>query len=111
MTVGVLGSMVWDRIEHPDAAVVERWGGIAYSLAAAAAALPDGWHIRPIMKVGHDLAEPAAEFLGTLPGLDLGTALLMTEHPNNRVHLRYTDAHHRDESLTGGVPPWTWAEL
>ena len=31
--------------------------------------------------------------------------------PNNRVTLRYTDGERRCEQMTGGVPPWTWAEL
>ena len=111
MTLGVLGSMVWDRIEHPEAPVVERWGGIAYSLAAAAAALPDGWRIRPLIRIGDDLADAALDFLRGIPGLDLEPGILRTPHPNNRVHLRYRDRHHRLESLTGGVPPWTPEEL
>lgn len=111
MRLGILGSMVWDRIEHPDAPVVERWGGIAYSLAAAAAALPDGWRIRPIVKLGEDLEERARSFLDGIPGLELDAGLATTTEPNNRVHLRYRDRHHRHECLTGGVPAWTWDEL
>ncbi|MBW3552090.1 MAG: hypothetical protein KY466_01200 [Gemmatimonadetes bacterium] len=111
MNLGFLGSMVWDRIEHPDAPVVERWGGIAYSLAAGAAALPVGWRIRPIIKLGRDLADEAIRFLQGIPGLALGPGIATTERPNNRVHLRYRDRHHRTEFLTGGVPAWTWDEL
>lgn len=111
MRIGVLGSMVWDRIDHPDAAPVERWGGISYSLAAAAAALPDGWSVRPIVKVGRDLATEARAFLSTLPGLETGDGVLVVDEPNNRVRLRYRDRHHRDEHLTGGVPGWRWDEL
>jgi sugar/nucleoside kinase (ribokinase family) len=111
MRLGVLGSMVWDRIDHPDGGPVERWGGIAYSLAAAAAALPAGWSVRPIVKVGRDLAADARAFMGALPGLELPGGVRETPERNNRVHLRYRDRHHRDEHLTGGVPPWDWAEL
>jgi sugar/nucleoside kinase (ribokinase family) len=111
MRLGVLGTMVWDRIEHPDGAPVERWGGIAYSLAAAAAALPPGWTVRPIVKVGRDLAPLARRFMETLPGLELPGGVVETVEPNNRVHLRYRDRDHRDEQLTGGVPPWQWDEL
>lgn len=111
MRVGVLGTMVWDRIEHPDAGAVERWGGITYSLAAAAAALPDDWTIRPIVKVGQDLAEEARAFLGTVPGLERVGALSVVPEPNNRVLLRYRDRQHRHETLTGGVPGWSWKEL
>ncbi len=111
MTLGILGSMVWDLIEHPEAPVVETWGGISYSLAAAAAALPEDWRIRPIVKLGEDLEDPARAFMAGIPGLDVGPGLATTPEPNNRVRLRYRDRHHRDESLTGGVPPWTWEEL
>ncbi|HUG42103.1 MAG TPA: PfkB family carbohydrate kinase [Longimicrobiales bacterium] len=111
MTLGILGSMVWDRIEHPDAPVVDRWGGIAYSLAAGAAALPAGWRIRPLIKLGEDLADAARAFLKSIPGLELGGGLARTPHPNNRVHLRYRDRHQRSEFLTGGVPAWAWEEL
>jgi hypothetical protein len=31
--------------------------------------------------------------------------------PNNRVTLRYQSEERRCEQMTGGVPPWTWAEL
>ncbi|MFO7894332.1 MAG: hypothetical protein R6U63_11400 [Longimicrobiales bacterium] len=111
MILGVLGTMVWDTIEHPDGAMVERWGGIAYSLAAGAAAAPDHWAIRPIIRVGSDLAEEAWAFLESVPHLDLPGGVVEVDEPNNRVHLRYRDRHHRDEQLTGGVSGWDWAEL
>jgi sugar/nucleoside kinase (ribokinase family) len=111
MRLGVLGSMVWDRIDHPDGDRIERWGGIAYSLAAAAAAIPAGWTVRPIVKVGRDLAIEARAFMATLPGVELPGGVRETADPTNRVHLRYQDRHHRDEHLSGGVPPWEWSEL
>lgn len=103
--------MVWDRIEHPDVAPVERWGGISYSLAAAAAVVPAGWSIRPIIKVGSDLADRAEAFLETVPGLERPGGVVRVDEPNNRVRLRYRDRQHRDEILSGGVPPWAWSEL
>lgn len=111
MRLGVMGTMVWDRIDHPDAAPVERWGGIAYSLAAAAAALPADWRIRPLVKVGSDLAPAARAFMADVPGLELPGGVVETDEPNNRVHLEYVDRHHREERLTGGVPGWRWEEL
>jgi sugar/nucleoside kinase (ribokinase family) len=111
MRLGVLGSMVWDRIDHPDGEPVERWGGISYSLAAAAAAVPAGWMIRPIVKVGRDLAAEALAFMESVPGLERPGGVLETPEPNNRVHLSYRDRDHRDERLSGGVSGWEWAEL
>ncbi|MDH5316244.1 MAG: hypothetical protein OEW44_07165, partial [Gemmatimonadota bacterium] len=66
--IGVLGSLVWDEIHGRDPlrAPVEEWGGIAYALAGLDAALPDGWEIVPLIKVGRDLAGRAAEFLRSL---------------------------------------------
>lgn len=111
MNLGVLGTMVWDRIEHPDGETVERWGGIAYSLAAAAAAVPDRWTIRPIVRLGHDLAVEGRAFLDAVPGLERPGGVVAVDEPNNRVRLRYRDRHHREEHLTGGVSGWSWPEL
>jgi predicted NBD/HSP70 family sugar kinase len=54
MRLGVLGTMVWDRIHARDgrAEPVEEWGGISYALAAAAAAAPAGTTIVPLIRVG-----------------------------------------------------------
>ncbi|HEX6938546.1 MAG TPA: hypothetical protein VF158_03980 [Longimicrobiales bacterium] len=111
--LGILGTMVWDRIYARDGRVepVEEWGGLAYALAAAAAARPEGWGITPIVKVGRDLAERAGRFLHSLPGLDFEAGLHVVPEPNNRVELRYLDGVRRTERLTGGVPPWRWDEL
>lgn len=111
MTLGVLGTMVWDRIDHPDGETVERWGGITYSLAAAAASAPEGWRLRPIIKLGMDLADEGWAFLESVPGLERPGGVVEVAEPNNRVHLRYRDQHHREERLTGGVPGWRWSEL
>lgn len=111
--VGVLGTMVWDRIEARDGSVqvAEEWGGIAYALAAAAAARPEGWQIIPIVKVGRDLGEEAFRFLRTLPGVDVEPGVRIVSEPNNRVDLRYRDLERRCEQMRGGVPPWTLDEL
>lgn len=112
MRLGVLGTMVWDRIHARDgrAAPVEEWGGISYALAAAAAAAPPGTTLVPIIRLGADLAEQAFHFLRTLPRVDLSAVHVVAE-PNNRVELRYTDRQRRCEKLTGGVGPWSWPEL
>jgi hypothetical protein len=39
------------------------------------------------------------------------TGIRVVPQPNNRVELIYTGPERRTESLTGGVPPWLWAEL
>ena len=111
--LGVVGTMVWDTIHRPGERrdAVEEWGGIAYALAAAAAALPDGWEVVPIVKVGRDLAEEALRFLREIPGLDCESGVRVGPWPNNRVELRYEDDARRAEKLRGGVPPWLWAEL
>ena len=111
VTLGVLGTMVWDRIDHPDGEVVERWGGISYSLAALAAAAPEGWTIRPLIRLGADLADRGRAFLASLPQVAPEAGVVEVPEPNNRVYLRYTDRHDRDEQLTGGVGPWPWSEL
>lgn len=113
MRLGVLGTMVWDRIHARDgrAEPIEEWGGITYALAAAAAAAPAGTTIVPIIRVGADLSERAFQFLRSLPNMDLETGVRVVDEPNNRVELRYHDRERRLERLTGGVGPWAWPDL
>lgn len=113
--LGVLGTFVWDTIwtlaDVQAGRAFETWGGVAYSLAAAAAARPPGWEIVPLARVGADLSAEAHAFMAALPGLSAGPGILTVPEPNNRVELRYTDAARRGERLTGGVDAWTWDEL
>ena len=113
MRFGVLGTMVWDRIFARDgrAVPIEEWGGISYALAAASAACPEGATVVPLIRLGSDLSERAYQFLRALPHMDLETGIAIVAEPNNRVELRYNDQQRRCERLTGGVGPWTWAEL
>jgi sugar/nucleoside kinase (ribokinase family) len=113
MRLGILGTMVWDRIHARDgrAAPIEEWGGISYALAAASAALPADWTMVPIIRLGSDLADRAYSFFRTLPNIDIATGIRVVGEPNNRVELRYTDSERRVERLTGGVGPWNWTDL
>jgi sugar/nucleoside kinase (ribokinase family) len=115
MKLGVVGTFVWDTIwtlaDVQAGRPFETWGGVAYSLAGAAAARPEGWEIVPIVRVGSDLADEAHRFMATLPGVSAGDGVLVVPEPNNRVELRYTDEVRRGERLTGGVNAWTWDEL
>jgi hypothetical protein len=111
--LGVVGTMVWDTIygRGPAPEPVEEWGGIAYALAALEAALPDNWEIVPLVRVGRDLAPAANRFLEDLTRRAAASRFIEVPEPNNRVTLRYQTLSRRTERLTGGVPPWTWAEL
>ena len=74
MKLGVLGTMVWDRIHARDVRVapVEEWGGIAYALAGVSAAAPAGWTIDPLIRVGSDLSERAFHFFRSTTAPDVG---------------------------------------
>ena len=111
--IGVIGTFVWDVIYGcpPRAERGEGWGGIAYALSGLDAALNDDWDIVPLIKVGSDVAEAAAEFLATLRHIAPDAELVVVPEPNNRSELRYFSDERRSEFLTGGVPAWTWAEL
>ena len=111
--LGVVGTLVWDTIRYRDGQPeqVEAWGGVAYALSAFEAALPDNWEIVPIVKVGSDLSESAWSFLRSFPRIDVETGIRVVPELNNRVELVYTGPERRTERLTGGVPPWLWAEL
>jgi pfkB family carbohydrate kinase len=111
--IGVLGSLVWDVIHDRDPAqgTVEEWGGIAYSLAAMDAALPDNWEIVPLIKVGFDRSRQAAEFARTLERFPAHARFIEVPVANNQVELRYQSAERRCERMAGGVPGWNWTEL
>lgn len=111
--LGILGTMVWDRIHARDVrqAPIEEWGGISYALAGASAALAPGWELRPIVKLGRDLEEAGFRLLRTIPHLDVERGVQLVDAANNRVELRYVSEARRCEQMTGGVPPWTWPEL
>jgi sugar/nucleoside kinase (ribokinase family) len=111
--LGVVGVLVWDEIHgrDPAAPAVEEWGGIAYALAALDAALPPGWDMVPLIKVGRDLAPRAAEFYRSLARLAPGTRPIEVDAANNRVVLHYQTSARRCERMSGGVPGWTWPEL
>ncbi|MEA3245884.1 MAG: carbohydrate kinase family protein [Gemmatimonadota bacterium] len=114
--VGVIGSFVWDVIHGRDTAAarrapIEEWGGITYSLSAFDAALGPDWEFVPIVKVGEDLADRAREYLRTLRRIAPDAAPVVVPYPNNRVTLVYRDAERRTETLSGGVPGWTWTGL
>lgn len=111
--LGVIGTFVWDMIHGREAlsAPVQEWGGITYSLGALDAALPPDWEIVPIMKIGSDLAERGRQFIHGLQRIAPDAALVEVPYPNNRVELRYISEERRTETLTGGVPGWTWLGL
>lgn len=111
--IGVIGTFIWDVIHgrHHNAAPVEEWGGITYSLSGLDAALPSDWEIVPILKVGSDLAQRATEYVHGLKRIAPDAALIEVPYANNRVELRYTSDERRTELATGGVPGWSWIGL
>ena len=111
--LGAVATLVWDHIENPfaDPPLREQWGGAVYSFSSLSAALPDGWVVEPIVKIGADLWERGGELLRRLPGLDPGAGVVHVQAENNRVALHYRDAEHRHEVQTGGVPGWSWKEI
>lgn len=113
--LGILGTFVWDRIwtlaDQEAGRPFETWGGMSYSISAAAAACPAGWEIVPVAKVGSDLVEEARAYSAALPRVDAAASIISVPVPNNRVELRYFSADRRGERLSGGVPAWTWDEL
>jgi hypothetical protein len=104
---------VWDVIHgrDPHDAPVEEWGGITYTLGAFDAALPEGWEMVPLAKVGFDLAARARDFVRNLDTAAPDAAPIEVPHHNNRVSLHYQSDERRCEHLSGGVPPWTWLGL
>lgn len=111
--MGVLGTLIWDRIylPGPREGFVEGWGGISYSLEALAVSLPANWTVEPILKLGSDLADEALAYLDTIPKLGTGRSVSVSPGPNSRVELRYHDRARRTERISGDIPRWDLADL
>ncbi len=111
--LGVIGTMVWDTIWRDSEArsPVEEWGGISYALAAADAVALTDLKVRPVLKLGRDLAERGFQFLRGLSIIEGEHAVVVDDAPNPRVELRYRGTERWCERLQGGVPSWTWREL
>ncbi len=108
-TLGIVGTMVLDRIVPVDGDPAEGWGGIGYAAAAAAATLPADWDVRVVARVGEDLFRRAEDVLSSIPRCEL--RLTAVPEPNNRVELIYHDAERRTEYLSGGVSGWAASDL
>lgn len=111
--LGVLGTLVWDRLldRAPGEGPREEWGGIAYALGGLDAALPDGWQVVPLVKVGRDRAAAAHRVLQGLTRLAPAARFIETAAMTPVVSIRYRPDGRTCEGVAGGVPPWTWAEL
>jgi hypothetical protein len=81
--LGVLGTLIWDRIIRTGERTepVEEWGGLSYTLEALSASLPEGWVVRPILKVGEDLAEEALRYLRSIPRLEVDQGVQVVPFP------------------------------
>ena len=110
--LGVLGTLVRDTIRHPGApGPVEAWGGVAYALVALDAVLPPAWTVVPLVKVGGDLYDEGAAYLRSFSRVGDPSFLQRVPEANNRVELVYSTPSDRTETLTGGVPGWSAAEM
>ncbi|MEE9245001.1 MAG: carbohydrate kinase family protein [Gemmatimonadota bacterium] len=111
--LGVIGTMVWDTIwrDSDTMSPIEEWGGISYALAAADAACPPGYGVRPIIKLGRDLAESGLRFIRALSVIESDAAISVVDAPNTRVELSYRSNERRCERISGHLSEWTWAEL
>ncbi len=113
--LGVVGTLVWDTIRpwrtgrRPPSE--EAWGGIAYALTAFDHALPDGWTVVPVLKIGRDVAPRAMALLRSFARIGDVRFVRVVAEPNNRVELVYHTRAERVEILTGGVPGWSPGEL
>lgn len=110
--LGVLGTMVWDKVFRPgEQTPTESWGGLSYALEAFCAALPEGWDIVPILRVGPDRVESAREYLGGMERLGTLSGVLESPFEAVTVERHYLGDWRRKERLLGRELPWGREEL
>jgi sugar/nucleoside kinase (ribokinase family) len=109
-TVGVIGTVIDDRIHDLRGNVTRALGGILYTILPLRAFLPERYRVIPVMHVGHDLYERIVRLLGRLPAVET-TWVMRQGHENNRVDLLYRNREDRIEISTKGVSPLSDREL
>ena len=84
--LGVLGTLVWDRILFDDGRLepVEEWGGISYTLEALSVVLPPEWVIKPLLKLGSDFSDKAEDYVGSIPRVETGDGVQEVPAPTTR---------------------------
>lgn len=108
--IGVIGTVVEDTIDRPGEPTVRDMGGSYYSVITMSALLPAGTMAVPIVAVGEDAITRVRADWEQLPRISL-EGVHSVPAINNKVHIEYGVEGERDETLTGGVPPLTWARL
>ncbi len=91
----VIGSPVIDEIHTFSGKVYKKWGGISYTIAAAATLLPD-YQIVPATWVGEEEREAFLKFISQYPNVS-DELLLFDMGLTNRNRLVYRDEEERDE--------------
>lgn len=108
----VVGTLVRDTLHREDAPPLEDWGGIAFTLEALSAALPEGgWTLRPLLRVPTTHRQEVEARLAELPLPVDPSGLLPHDGPLPRVELRYRGARRVDERLLHLPPPLAAREL
>ena len=107
---GIVGTVVEDTIDRPGEETVHDMGGTYHSVIAMSVLLPAGTVAVPITAVGEDTLARVRTDWGRLPRISLA-GIHAVPDINNKVHLEYDSEGGRDETLTGGVPSLSWAEL
>lgn len=110
--MGVLGTMVWDRVFGQEGDVpTEGWGGLSYALEAFCASLPGDWEIVPVVKVGRDRVGSAKEYLSSMERVENVSGVLESPFDAVTVERSYLDGWRPRERILGNERPWTQGEL
>jgi sugar/nucleoside kinase (ribokinase family) len=108
-TLGIVGTMVSDRIIPVGRDPFVGWGGVGYAVAGAVATLPSNWSVRVVSRVGKDVIHDVRSLFSNIPRCD--AHLVKAQELNNRVEIVYKDSETRTETLFGGVSGWRADEL
>lgn len=110
MTLTIIGHFCLDLIHHADENEVRSYGGIFFSIAAAANVLAATDRVRPVFGVGRAEYDELIERLSTYSNVDT-SGVFKTPGPTNQVHLMYGDDTRRVECSRHIADPVPWKRI
>jgi sugar/nucleoside kinase (ribokinase family) len=110
MNLTVIGHLCIDVIHHADGTETNSYGGIFFSIAAAANLLGSSGTVLPVFGVGKNEYDALIERLKSYPNVDT-SGIFKFNGPTNQVHLIYENNSERVECSKNIADPIPWKKI